>query len=265
MTTVRCGRRHAAGLDERLDSTCYDGEVRLAVLVLLGCCGCSGVGEALLGSCLAASLQVGVELACQVCSTAVCGGGDGDDDDDDHASTAGGRAELGPELTSADDDAPAADIRCRLQLDDGQALRLGCVDGTSAVSLGEPSEARQYPGGDAHTVDGDVWIRSADDVAGLAGVRAITGSLRVTSDVLLRVRLPSLRSVGGDVVVAGNPRLLRLELGSLVDVGGALIVKDNAALSADPVPQLARAARVDVIGNEALPVVVVDRLLALPL
>jgi hypothetical protein len=234
------------------------------VLVLFACSGCAGVGEALFGSCLAATLQVGVEIACQACTTAVCGGDDdgddvSDDDDDDGDSE---RAEIEPELAAAAESSSAA--TCRLQLDDGQALRLGCVDGTSALSLGEESEAPREYGDNAHTRRGDVVVRSADDVAALAGVLAITGSLRVESPRLLRVRLPALRSVGGDVVVFKNPRLLRLELTGLVDVGGALVVRENAALSGDPVPVLSRAARVDVLDNEALPTSVVDRLLALP-
>ncbi|MDP2344015.1 MAG: hypothetical protein Q8O67_23860 [Deltaproteobacteria bacterium] len=237
--------------------------MRLAVVVLLllAVPGCAGVGEALIGSCLAATLQVGVEIACQACSNAVCDDDDSsdtrdaDDDDDDE------RAEIGPDLEPPMELASAT---CRLQLDDGQALRLGCVDGTSALSLGEESEAPRQYGENAHTRAGDVVVSSAADVAALAGVMAITGSLRVESPRLLRVRLPALRSVGGDVVVSKNPRLLRLELSALVDVGGALVVRENAALSGDPVPVLYRAARVDVIDNEALPTSVVDRLLALP-
>ena len=230
----------------------------LALPAVLACCGCAGVGEALIGTCLAATLQVGVELACQLCTTAVC-----DDDANNSDPAPPQREEIEPQVAAgaASDDVA---VSCRLQLDEGQALRLGCVDGTSALTLGEESEAPRQYAENPHTRAGDVVIASADDVAALAGVLAITGSLRVEGPRLLRVRLPTLRSVGGDVVVVGNPRLLRLELSALVDVAGALVLRTNPALSADPVPQLHRATRVDVVDNEALPPAVVDRLLALP-
>ncbi len=228
------------------------------MLVLLASGGCAGVGEALVGSCLAATLQVGVEVACQACSTAICSSDEAKGSSE--VAVVEGRSEVAPGPAALEEGAST----CRLQVDEGQALRLGCVDGTSALVLGEGSEAPRQFGDNAHTRAGDVVVSSAADVAALAGVMAITGSLRVEGPRLLRLHLPALRSVGGDVVVTGNPRLLRLELSALVDVGGALVVKQNAALSADPVPALGRAARVDVIDNETLPTSVVDRLLALP-
>lgn len=224
--------------------------------------GCAGIGEALIGSCLAATLQVGVEVCVDVACGVIC---DDDDDtpvdDDDHEA----RPELPPDLDDVTDDSGAsAETACRLQVDDGGALRLGCVDGTSAVVLGERTDERSYTADARRTVDGDVVIATADDAAALTGVLAITGSLEVRGPALLRLRLPSLRRVGGDVVIRGNPRLVRAELPALVDVGGAVQVASNPALSADPVPALTHARTVDVVDNDALPVAAVDRLLSIP-
>ncbi len=243
--------------------------VASVVVVCVFCCAfccaaCAGVGEAVIGSCLAATLQVGAEICVDAVCGAVCDSacdGDGDvvPDSDDAVEE---RPEIPPnERAASEADASAV---CRLQLDEGGALRLGCVDGTSALALGDEDAARSFVDAGVRTVDGDVVIDDAADVAALANVFAIGGSLRVESAVLLRVRLPSLRSVGGDIVVVRNPRLVRLELPAVAQVGGAVVIDGNAALSADPLPSVSRADRVDVVDNDALPPAVVDRLLALP-
>ena len=79
---------------------------------------------------------------------------------------------------------------------------------------------------------------------------------------MLRLTLPTLRSVTGDVVVQNNRHLVRVDFSRLVSVGGVVVVRHNTALSADPMPRLRRATTVMVVDNDALPNVVVDRLQA---
>lgn len=230
--------------------------------------GCTGVGEAVVGSCLSVALQVGA----QVCVDAVCSSVCDDDDppppdpSDDEARQEVPPPDPGVDENGAPRDAATAAL-CRLQLDDGSALRLGCVDGTSALAVplggGNDVDARAFDDKGVRTVEGDVFVDDAADVADLAGVFAITGNLRVQSPVLLRLRLPSLRRIGGDLVVVRNPRLVRLELPAVVDVGGSVVVVGNDALSADPLPALKKALRVDVVENAALPAAVTSRLMSL--
>lgn len=253
---------------------CYSSPVRapstatLLILHAVVCASCAGVGEAVVGSCLAATLQLGAQVCVDVCVEAACDSmvDAACDGDDAPPLDPPPEAEAHPEIPpDAPDAAPPA--TCRWLVDDGGADRVACVDGSTATALPALANSDAPPALDAaagRTVDGDVVVDDLGDVARLSGVYAVTGTLRVDSAVLLRVRLPSLRSVGGDVVVAHNPRLVRLELPALVDVGGQLVVQANPALSADPVPALARAAHVDVVDNDALPTTVVDRLLGLP-
>lgn len=215
---------------------------------------CAGVGEAVAGTCLALTLQVGA----QICVDAVCG----DDKPENPEPEEQPLAELPPPPPGEPGDDEEAS-GCRLKVDEGSALRLDCVDGSSAVVLGDPALARVYPQQHHGTVEGDVVVATVDDVAALAGVFAITGDLRISGASFLRLRLPSLRSVGGNLVIEKNPRLVRVELANIIDVGGDLFVGQNRALSADPMPRLAHVGRVDVIDNDALPLTVVDRLLAL--
>ncbi len=100
-------------------------------------------------------------------------------------------------------------------------------------------------------------------MAQLAGVRAVLGTVTVTGVGLLRVSLPSLKSVDGDLVVADTVHLGTVALSSLRYVGGRLRVVGNRALQGDPVPALTAADDVDVAFNDGLPTAATDRLLAI--
>lgn len=228
----------------------------------VGAGACAGVGEALFGTCAAAALQVGAQVCVNAACAAVCDDDDApvvDDDDDDDAP-----AEIPPPPAGSGDPAPLDPPVCRLEPEPGGTVRLSCHDGTSVVGLARGDEAGEYRAVVGRTVDGDVFVDDLADVAALADVFAVTGSLVIAGPAFVRVRLPSLRTVGGDVVVRDNPRLLRAELPALVDVGGSVSIERNAALSGSLLPLIKRAQRVSVVDNDALPAAEVDRLLALP-
>lgn len=233
--------------------------------------GCAGFGEAAGGVCLALAIQtvgqVCCEAACGAATSSVCGdddGGDGGNSSDDDA----------PNLTpAAPDEIPPAPPRgaappCRIQQAPGGVWHLDCVDGTSAEALqheplaGDPDGEAPAPGTDT-TVAGDVRVASLADVARLAGVRAVLGTVTVTGVGLLRVSVPSLKSVEGDLVVADTVHLGTMTLSSLRYLGGRLRVVGNRALQGDPVPALTDADDVDVAFNDALSTAVTDRLLAI--
>lgn len=220
--------------------------------------GCASFGAAAGGICIDLAFQV----AGQVCIGILCDDDKPEVDPDPEVAA----EELPPPPPEFDRDSAALDVGsvCRLDVDEGHALRLDCVDGTRALLLGDPEGPRGYAEQPGRTIEGDVVVSNAADVAALSGVFAITGSLRVESASLLRVTLASLRSVGGDLAIVKNPRLARAELPALVDVGGAIVIAENATLNSDPLPRVSHARRVDVVDNEVLPNATVDRLLALP-
>jgi hypothetical protein len=230
----------------------------------VGAGACAGIGEALFGTCAATALQVGAQVCVNVACASVCDDDDAPvaaDDDDDDVDDA--PAEIPPAPHSGDPHALDPPV-CRLEPEPGGTVRLSCHDGTSVVGLARGDEAGEYRAVVGRTVDGDAFVDDLADVAALADVFAVTGSLVITGPAFVRVRLPSLRTVGGDVVVRDNPRLLRAELPALVDVGGSVAIERNAALSGSLLPLIKRAQRVSVVDNDALPAAEVDRLLALP-
>jgi hypothetical protein len=255
-----------------------DPERRLAVALSIGVAttvtggltlGCAGFGEAAGGVCLALAIQtvgqVCCEAACGAATSSVCGDDGADTSDDDVADQTpadAGHDEIPPHPPLA----PTPP--CRIHQEPGGVWHLDCVDGTSAEALqheaagGAPDGEPPKPDTDT-TVTGDVRVASLADVARLAGVRAVLGTVTVTGVGLLRVSLPSLKSVEGDLVVADTVHLGTMTLSSLRYLGGRLRVVGNRALQGDPVPALTDADDVDVAFNDALSTAVTDRLLAI--
>lgn len=270
---------------------------RLLVFVSLWCVtGCAGVLEAAGGTCLALGLRVGGQLCVDAACHALCDDDPSPDDDDDDDDDDPPDEIPPPPGAAADvDAADAADVdvdgatrprlarasataTCRLWTEARGTQRLACVDGTRAVAipplaeqppsrLSGPDDGQAFRTPEGGTIRGDVVVRTAADLADLAGVLAITGSLRIEGARLVRARLPSLRSVGRDLIIADNAHLVELELPRLVRVSGHLVLAGNDALSTDPFPRLRRAGDdgvVDVDDNAVLPNPVVDRLRSLP-
>jgi hypothetical protein len=103
-------------------------------------------------------------------------------------------------------------------------------------------EVTEYECGDV--VSRDVAIRSSADVTALAGVRVITGTLRIQLTSLATVSLPRLEHVGGSLEVLDNPRLTRLALPALREVDGDLVLTSDGLTTVD-CPALQRVSRLD--------------------
>ena len=158
---------------------------------------------------------------------------------------------------SADKDAPCTAARVVVQGVD--------VDGDGALSPTETTgriyECPDKDGVRAPTLVGHLTIFGADDVARLAGRRAITGGVIVKSASLVELSLPQLQSiggtlrvdaapalesialahlaaVGGDVVVERAPRLARVDVRTLRRVGGGVVVVDNPKLAQSSVESI---------------------------
>jgi hypothetical protein len=154
---------------------------------------------------------------------------------------------------------PIAEVRA----EECNVVRQGTdVDGDGSLSAGELTGRTLDCGARGPTLQGHLAIQSPDDVARLAGRRALTGGLHVrgaalvsldapqlqslggtlrieSAPLLQRVTLPSLARVGGDVVVARSPALQALSVSRLTHVGGSVIAVEN--------PQLPQAAVEEVV------------------
>lgn len=82
----------------------------------------------------------------------------------------------------------------------------------------------------ADVLEGDVIVADAVDLSVLAGITAITGSLRIEGTALTEVELPDLEQIGQDLVIWENGVLSTLSLPGLRQVGGALSLYDNPQL-----------------------------------
>jgi hypothetical protein len=78
---------------------------------------------------------------------------------------------------------------------------------------------------------GDVVVANEADLAALAGVRAVQGSLRIEGTSLGAVDLPELVAVGGDLMVWENDALVTLSLPALQHVAGSVSLYDDGALT----------------------------------
>lgn len=107
------------------------------------------------------------------------------------------------------------------------------------------------------TVTGDIVVERAGDLARLAGVTRIEGSLTLSECLVGAADLASLKSlaiVTGGLSIEGAPTLAALDaLSALKSVGGALYLGFNAALSDVALPALEHVGRALVVeGNDAL-------------
>ena len=226
--------------------------------VIVGAAGlsCAGVGGAVGASCATAAITFAAEGCADACVSAIC--------DDDVPAVQADTTPV-PEVppadagTSIDGTAPPEPLTvaaCRKRALPGGTWRLDCADGTFAEALSEG-------GASGLLGDGDAIVKDLGDVAALADRRAVLGGMRVTGNDLLRVQLPTLRHVAGDLRVEGTVILRELRAPHLHSVGRAVRVTDNRALRTDPAPALTTAQAMLVSGNDALPTPVVDRLMSL--
>ena len=127
----------------------------------------------------------------------------------------------------------------------GAVLRQGVdLDGNGRLAAievtGRTVDCPDEDGVRAPTLVGHLAIQGPDDIARLAGRRALTGGLLVKSDTLVRLELPELQSVGGTLRVEGAPALEVLALPHLTAVGGDVVVARAARLAEVRVPALKR-------------------------
>lgn len=123
-------------------------------------------------------------------------------------------------------------------------------DGDGQLGDGE-IEQTEYQCGDI--VSADLTITSAQDVAALASIRVIEGTLRVVDTSLDELSLPALQHIGVGLLISGNPALQRVSLPQLLDTQWFVSVTDNAAMTALDLTDLTRVgSSLDISGNPAL-------------
>jgi hypothetical protein len=110
-------------------------------------------------------------------------------------------------------------------------------NGDGQLAAGE-IEQTQYECGDV--LARDVTIKTDEDMAALANIRAITGSLAIDRTSLAQLELPVLDSVGGRLAVTGNPQLVQISLPRLRGVDGFVELSANSALTTVDAPALQR-------------------------
>ncbi|HZJ67445.1 MAG TPA: hypothetical protein VFD36_28250 [Kofleriaceae bacterium] len=95
----------------------------------------------------------------------------------------------------------------------------------------------------------DVAIRSDGDVAALANIRVITGTVSAVSvQAVTAIALPALEHIGGALRIQFNRSLGRLALPQLEQVDGDLVLEFNALPALD-CPRLRRVGRFSFTGN----------------
>jgi hypothetical protein len=105
-------------------------------------------------------------------------------------------------------------------------------------------------------LNGDVLIQNGRDIRDIVGVQFITGDVTISGSSLTSlVGLESLRTIGGNLTVSGNPNLLRLSgsaLSNLETVGGKIDINGNDALTSADLPSLISARSIYISSNLAL-------------
>jgi hypothetical protein len=97
--------------------------------------------------------------------------------------------------------------------------------------------------------DGNVLVTSQADVARLAGCRAVAGLAIRPGGPLDTRPLAELRAIAGDLAIGPSVGLDEVALPGLHGVGGTIRVSANGSLRGLFVPALARAGRVEIVGN----------------
>lgn len=142
---------------------------------------------------------------------------------------------------------------------DGSVVREGLdSDGDGALSPGEVTghtvDCPARDGVRAPTLVGHLAIYGPDDVARVAGRRAVTGGLLLRSARLTRLELPQLQSLGATLRVEGTPALEQLALPNLASVAGDVVIVRALRLRSLHAPALVRVGgAVTVVDNPALP------------
>jgi hypothetical protein len=79
------------------------------------------------------------------------------------------------------------------------------------------------------TITGDLIVEqsSIDGTLELPGLISVVGKLRIAESTMTQIALPSLESVGDDLIVFENPAMTELELTRLQSVGSNLIIANN--------------------------------------
>lgn len=131
-------------------------------------------------------------------------------------------------------------------------------DGDGALSSTEMT-GRTLDCARGPTLQGHLAIQGPEDVARLAGRRALTGGLHVRSAGLVRLEVPQLQSLGGTLRVDAAPALEVLALPSLARVGGDIVISHAGALRSVDVPALAHVGgSVIAVENPQLPQATVE-------
>jgi hypothetical protein len=107
---------------------------------------------------------------------------------------------------------------------------------------------------------GDLALASPDDVALVAGRRAVTGGVFLTGDALLTIELPQLRSIGGTLRAANAPALEHVSCERLAHIGGDVSFNALPALVDIDLPTIAHVGgSIAITDNPALPQRAVER------
>jgi len=111
-------------------------------------------------------------------------------------------------------------------------LLSACGDGGSADEGTDPTNDPGDCSQATETLDDYLIIESEDDLAGLAGIRVITGALQVDKTTFADLSaLACLEEVGDDLTIFGNTELSDVSgLSALQRVGGSLVFSENTAL-----------------------------------
>jgi hypothetical protein len=211
-----------------------------------------------------------------VCVDRYCEGEDGarlvrDPAKDSDRSVGGSGGAPGPDASNAgghgEGAAGAASDGGAAASDGGAA---GSAPGVDCPRLPDPLDT-------ANVFDGDYVITGPESVDAAAGFSEISGTLtfspRAVADVtevvlpglervggisvalsmLLRLDLPRLQTLSGDLILNNNAALQQARFASLASIGGTLTVRDNPDLAELSLPTLTSVGTVVEIGPAALP------------
>lgn len=136
-----------------------------------------------------------------------------------------------------------------------------CVAGGLAFLVGrdrnhdgrlEDDEVEQREVACGEVASRDLAVHDAAEMAALAGITVMTGSLTVDGTALGELVLPRLVQVYGAIEVKDNAALVRVSLPALQSVDGRLVLAQDPALTAIEVPRLRQLGGLVLDGDPAL-------------
>jgi hypothetical protein len=151
-----------------------------------------------------------------------------------------------------DDEVVATDYVCDASLltrMESEPAGANCAGGGIAFHVGRDGDLDGVLGADevewteyecTDVLSRAVTVRTAADLATLADIRVITGSLEIVGTSIAAIDLPALELVGGRIVVEDNAALTRLSLPALAAVDGYLGLSLNPRLAELDLGQLRR-------------------------